>query len=60
VEGLESLRGALADARTADGPVFIRMRVGTAAPATELFLEDPVVFGAEFTRWLRTDKPRSD
>src|SRR4051794_34805364 len=58
VEGEEALRGALSEARSAAGPTFLRMQVGTAAPPTEFFLEDPVVFGADFTRWLRTGETR--
>jgi len=54
VLGGSALRTALTESRSADGPLLVRMPVGTAAPPTEFFLEDPVVFGADFTRWLRT------
>jgi len=53
VEGEPGLREALATARTTDGPMLLRMRVGTSAPPTDFFLEDPAVFGAAFTGWLR-------
>jgi thiamine pyrophosphate-dependent acetolactate synthase large subunit-like protein len=51
-EGPDALRAALATARTTDGPHLIHARVGTAAPPTDFFLEDPAVIGADFTRWL--------
>jgi sulfopyruvate decarboxylase subunit beta len=53
VQGEAGLQRALAEAKSTDGPTVIRMQVGTAAPPTGFFLEDPVVFGAAFTGWLR-------
>jgi sulfopyruvate decarboxylase subunit beta len=49
----EALRAALAAAREADGPTLLRMRVNTATIPTGFFLEDPVILGAEFARWVR-------
>jgi sulfopyruvate decarboxylase subunit beta len=51
-DGADALAAALEDARTTDGPHFIRVPVGTQAPPTEWLLEDPVVLRAEFDRWL--------
>ncbi|HET8626032.1 MAG TPA: thiamine pyrophosphate-dependent enzyme [Thermomicrobiales bacterium] len=48
-----ALRAALAEARAGDGPALLRLRVDTATIPTDYFLEDPVLLGAEFTRWLR-------
>ncbi|HEY8598566.1 MAG TPA: thiamine pyrophosphate-dependent enzyme [Thermomicrobiales bacterium] len=48
-----ALRAALEGARTQDGPLLLRMRISTATIPTGFFLEDPVLLGAEFSRWLR-------
>jgi sulfopyruvate decarboxylase subunit beta len=48
----EALRTALAEARGADGPTLLRLRVDTATIPTGYFLEDPVLLAAGFTRWL--------
>jgi sulfopyruvate decarboxylase subunit beta len=53
-EGADGLRRALAEAKRSDGPTLIRVRVGTSTPPTDFFLEDPAVFGAAFTSWVRT------
>ncbi len=50
---LDALRTALDTARKQDGPVLLRMRISTATIPTGFFLEDPVLLGAEFARWLR-------
>ena len=50
--GAAALEAALAQARTEDGPWLLRVPVGTVAPPTAFFLEDPVVLRAEFERWL--------
>jgi thiamine pyrophosphate-dependent acetolactate synthase large subunit-like protein len=44
---------ALAWAASADGPLLLRVPVGTTQPRTDFFLEDPVVLGREFSDWLR-------
>jgi thiamine pyrophosphate-dependent acetolactate synthase large subunit-like protein len=50
----EALRQALEWAAAAsDGPMLLRVPVGTAQPRTDFFLEDPVVLGREFMDWLR-------
>ena len=49
----EALRAALAEARAGDGPTLLRLRVDTATIPTGYFLEDPVLLGADFARWLR-------
>lgn len=51
----EALRAALLAARGSAGPTLLRMRVTTATLPTGFFLEDPVLLGAEFSRWLRGD-----
>ena len=49
----EALREALQQARASHGPTLLRMRISTATIPTDFFLEDPVLLGAEFSRWLR-------
>ncbi len=49
----EGLREALREARASRGPHLLRMRVSTETIPTDFFLEDPVLLGAEFSRWLR-------
>lgn len=49
----ESLRAALRDARSSVGPTLLRMRISTATIPTDFFLEDPVLLGDQFARWLR-------
>jgi sulfopyruvate decarboxylase subunit beta len=43
---------ALEWAATTDGPVLLRVPVGTDQPKTDFFLEDPVILGREFSNWL--------
>lgn len=53
VESTEaSLREALAWGRGAEGPILLRVRVGTEQPKTDYFLEDPVILGRQFQDWL--------
>lgn len=52
-DDLTELRGALDWARSADGPILLRIRVDTAQPKTDFFLEDPVVLAHQFATWLR-------
>ncbi len=49
----ESLREALEWAAVTEGPLLLRVPVGTEQPKTDFFLEDPVVLGRTFTDWLR-------
>jgi thiamine pyrophosphate-dependent acetolactate synthase large subunit-like protein len=48
-----AVRDALDWARSADGPILLRIRVGTEQPRTDFFLEDPVVLAHQFGTWLR-------
>jgi sulfopyruvate decarboxylase subunit beta len=52
VEGADALEAALGRASREPGPLLVHMRVGTAAPPTDYFLEDPVVLAEDFRRWL--------
>ena len=53
VDGETDLRAALEGASTRDGPELLRVPIGTEAPPTPYFLEDPVVLAEDFRRWLR-------
>jgi thiamine pyrophosphate-dependent acetolactate synthase large subunit-like protein len=35
-----------------EGPILLRVQVGTEAPRTDYFLEDPVVLARQFMDWL--------
>ena len=50
----EDLRAALDWARWTDGPLLLRVAVGTVQPKTDFFLEDPVILGRTFQDWLRS------
>lgn len=53
VESTESaLREALAWSSQAEGPILLRVAVGTLQPQTDFFLEDPVVLARQFSDWL--------
>ncbi|MBV9174165.1 MAG: phosphonopyruvate decarboxylase [Chloroflexi bacterium] len=49
----DALKDALRWAAETEGPLLMRVPVGTAQPKTDFFLEDPVVLGREFVNWLR-------
>jgi thiamine pyrophosphate-dependent acetolactate synthase large subunit-like protein len=49
---LSSLDEALQWADGIQGPVLLRIKVGTEQPKTDFFLEDPVVLARQFTDWL--------
>jgi thiamine pyrophosphate-dependent acetolactate synthase large subunit-like protein len=49
----DALREALTWAASAEGPILLRVPVGTMQPRTDFYLEDPVVLGREFVDWLR-------
>jgi thiamine pyrophosphate-dependent acetolactate synthase large subunit-like protein len=51
-----ALEEALAWSDGIDGPVMLRVKVGTEAPRTDFFLEDPVILAREFSDWLH--RPR--
>ncbi len=48
----DALAAALAWARSTEGPILLRVPVGTQQPKTGFFLEDPVVLAHDFRRWL--------
>jgi hypothetical protein len=50
---LAAVRAALDWAHSAIGPILLRIRVDTAQPKTDYFLEDPVVLARQFEAWLR-------
>ncbi len=50
----EALREALAAARRVEGPILLRVPVGTEQPGTSFFLEDPVLLARQFQDWLGT------
>ena len=49
---MAAFESALSWADGQDGPVLLRVRVGTEAPPTDYFLEDPVVLARDFMEWL--------
>ena len=49
----DALREALDWAATTDGPLLLRVRVGTVQPQTAFFLEDPVLLSGAFMEWLK-------
>jgi thiamine pyrophosphate-dependent acetolactate synthase large subunit-like protein len=53
----DDLRAALAWAAKTDGPLLLRLEVGTDQPKTDFFLEDPVILGRAFQNWLRGTQP---
>jgi thiamine pyrophosphate-dependent acetolactate synthase large subunit-like protein len=54
------LAAATAWALAAEGPVLIRVRIGTAQLPAEYFLEDPAILAEDFRRWLRPSGPAAD
>jgi len=54
---LDDVQDALRWAASVDGPVFLRVSVGTEQPATGYFLEDPVILARDFQDWLRGGAP---
>jgi len=50
---VEAVREALQWASATDGPILLRVPVGTEQPTTDFFLEDPVVLAREFGDWLQ-------
>jgi thiamine pyrophosphate-dependent acetolactate synthase large subunit-like protein len=49
----EGVEQALRWAAETEGPLLLRVPVGTAQPKTDFFLEDPAILGRDFTNWLR-------
>ncbi|HEY6789843.1 MAG TPA: thiamine pyrophosphate-dependent enzyme [Trebonia sp.] len=54
VRTADELAAATAWALTTEGPVLIRVRIGTAQLPAEYFLEDPAILAEDFRRWLRS------
>lgn len=50
---VDALTEVLTWAATSEGPILLRVPVGTTQPKTDFFLEDPVVLGRQFMDWLR-------
>jgi phosphonopyruvate decarboxylase len=55
----DELTAATAWALKTDGPILIRVHIGTAQLATGYFLEDPAILAEDFRRWLRSRSPSS-
>jgi phosphonopyruvate decarboxylase len=55
----DELTAATAWALKTDGPILIRVHIGTAQLATGYFLEDPAILAEDFRRWLRSRAPSS-
>ncbi len=51
-DDLESLKQSMAEAVDTSGPGFIHMKIAPGNSSVPLLLEDPVVLGDRFTRWL--------
>ena len=49
---MAAVRDALTWARATEGPILLRVPVGTQQPRTDFFLEDPVLLAREFETWL--------
>ena len=56
VRTADELAAATAWALTAEGPILIRVYIGTAQLSTEYFLEDPAILAEDFRRWLRASE----
>jgi phosphonopyruvate decarboxylase len=50
----DELAAATAWALTTEGPILIRVHIGTAQLPAEYFLEDPAILAEDFRRWLRS------
>jgi thiamine pyrophosphate-dependent acetolactate synthase large subunit-like protein len=60
VRTAEELAAATHWALETEGPVLIRVRIGTAQLPARYFLEDPAILAEDFRRWLRSSwSPRS-
>jgi thiamine pyrophosphate-dependent acetolactate synthase large subunit-like protein len=56
VRTADELGAATAWALTAEGPILIRVYIGTAQLPAEYFLEDPAILAEDFRRWLRASE----
>jgi len=52
IDGPDALRAAIAESITKPGPWLLHVKVGTQAPPTAFFLEDPAILAEDFRRWL--------
>ena len=52
VRSADELADATAWALAAEGPILIRVHIGTAQLASGYFLEDPAIIASDFRRWL--------
>jgi sulfopyruvate decarboxylase subunit beta len=60
VRTAEELAAATAWALEREGPVLIRVHVGTAQLPVRFFLEDPAILAEDFRRWLRSSMVTRD
>jgi thiamine pyrophosphate-dependent acetolactate synthase large subunit-like protein len=56
VRTADELAAATAWALTTEGPILIRVHIGTAQLPTGYFLEDPAILAEDFRRWLRSSE----
>jgi phosphonopyruvate decarboxylase len=54
VRTADELAAATAWALATEGPILIRVYIGTAQLPAEYFLEDPAILAEDFRRWLRS------
>jgi thiamine pyrophosphate-dependent acetolactate synthase large subunit-like protein len=53
-DDLESFRQSITEALETAGPCFIHMKIAPGNARVPLLLDDPVILGNRFTRWLAT------
>ena len=56
----EELAAATDWALETEGPVLIRVRIGTAQLPVRYFVEDPAILAEDFRRWLRSSMVTPD
>lgn len=54
VRTADELAAATAWALATEGPILIRVHIGTAQLPSQYFLEDPAILAEDFRRWLRS------
>jgi sulfopyruvate decarboxylase subunit beta len=60
VRTAEELAAATTWALETEGPILIRVHVGTAQLPVRYFLEDPAILAEDFRRWLRSSRATPD
>jgi thiamine pyrophosphate-dependent acetolactate synthase large subunit-like protein len=60
VRTLEELAAATDWALQTEGPILIRVRIGTAQLPIRYFQADPAILAEDFRRWLRSSMPARD